>query len=385
MKKTMKRMLAALLAAACLPLTGVTANADVDWYWGTATNDAFDDLVPVNTYGWNGYSWGTDKKNVNFLRDPDSDRPWVISALPRENAIRFTLRSAEDTDAMLDVMEQYFPDIRASYDAQLSENIGVPRYNPGRAYGEWSLYAPDFGILADDIGRVYELTVNDDTVNKAELETGLLRELAKAHLIESFYGWGATAFYEAGEFYYDVLTGYLDTNSFYTGRENGKDVFTKYTIDWDAVQAYLDEHHPGCQVERYEYHAEREESRLYDEGTSLTRIVTPDTMTYKDKFELACELYEPFHMPVDVLFLEEASSDPLLGHNSLENKGDVTLDLELDIMDVIAANKGLLGSEALCDTARKNADISGDGTPDTTDSLAIMKEIVGITEDFQET
>ena len=139
MKKTMKRMLAALLAAACLPLTGVTASADVDWYWGTATNDAFDDLVPVNTYGWNGYSWGTDRKNVNFLRYPDSDRPWVISALPRENAIRFTLRSAEDTDAMLDVMEQYFPDIRASYDAQLSENIGVPRYNPGRAYGEWSL------------------------------------------------------------------------------------------------------------------------------------------------------------------------------------------------------------------------------------------------------
>ena len=53
-------------------------------------------------------------------------------------------------------------------------------------------------------------------------------------------------------------------------------------------------------------------------------------------------------------------------------------------MDVIAANKAILGSYTLCDTARKNADISGDGTPDETDSLAILKEVVGITEGFVE-
>ena len=62
----------------------------------------------------------------------------------------------------------------------------------------------------------------------------------------------------------------------------------------------------------------------------------------------------------------------------------MTLDCELDIMDVIAANKYILGVDTLCDTAKKNADVSGDGTPDASDALAIMKEVVGVTTDFME-
>ena len=384
MKKTMKRMLAAVLAAACLPLTGVTASADsLDRCWGTATREAFDGLDPVNTYGWNSYDGYFRTKPMTFLKNPDSAHPWVISASPMENRIQFTLRSAEDAEAMVGVMEQFFPDIRASYHPE-----GWWYDSEGRTDGRWYFHGDNNNtwVLEHYNGTEYGIP---DPAFKEELESGLLHDLAKAHLITSFYGWGATAFYSTGDYWDDVLTGYLDTNSFYTGRENGKDVFTEYTIDWDAVQAYLDEHHPGCQVEHYEYHYHAPDNDpvqgKYPEGTPVTRINTPDTMTYKDKFELACELYEPFHMPVDVLFLEEASSDPLLGHNSLENKGDVTLDLELDIMDVIAMNKYLVGASTLCDTAKKNADISGDGTPDTTDSLDIMKEIVGLTKDFKET
>ena len=351
MKNTMhkmKRILAALLAAACLPVAGVTARADVDWYWGIATNDQFDELVPINNYDWDG-------GGMVFLQHPDSDFPMLITAEPRENSIRFYLQNGADVDAVLDVMEKYFPDIRASFDAAGSEIHGLNIYYSDQEY--------EFFMSKD--ACFLELCTEVD--NKAELESGLLLDLASAHLITAFYGWSSTANYSAGYIHrYTVLDGYK-----------------KNSCDWDRLQTYLDEHHPGCQVEQYEYHSESEE-QLYEEGTVLYRIHTPDTMSFKDRFELACELYKTYGLRFEVTFMDSAGGGTLLGHNALENKGDVTLDLELDIMDVIAANKAILGSYSLCDTARKNADISGDGTPDETDSLAILKEVVGITEGFVE-
>ncbi len=62
--------------------------------------------------------------------------------------------------------------------------------------------------------------------------------------------------------------------------------------------------------------------------------------------------------------------------------GDVNLDGTVDIMDVISINRYLLGSNTLGPVAKKNADVDGTGTIDTTDSLLILKYVVEIIDGF---
>jgi len=59
-------------------------------------------------------------------------------------------------------------------------------------------------------------------------------------------------------------------------------------------------------------------------------------------------------------------------------KGDADLNKKVDILDVITVNKAILGKEKLEGVGLLNADINGDGKPDTSDSLNIMKAIVGL-------
>lgn len=58
--------------------------------------------------------------------------------------------------------------------------------------------------------------------------------------------------------------------------------------------------------------------------------------------------------------------------------GDVNTDGEVDILDVIAVNKYLLGSVDLSKQAQKNADVNNDNKIDPTDSLNILKRVVKI-------
>ena len=58
--------------------------------------------------------------------------------------------------------------------------------------------------------------------------------------------------------------------------------------------------------------------------------------------------------------------------------GDANCDGEVDIMDVIAANKYLLGSGKLTDQGKTNADVDVSGGVDTNDSLNILKLVVEI-------
>ena len=62
--------------------------------------------------------------------------------------------------------------------------------------------------------------------------------------------------------------------------------------------------------------------------------------------------------------------------------GDVTLDGEVDILDVITVNKAVLGKETLTAEQIKAADVSKNDVPDSTDSLMILKYIVGILENL---
>lgn len=65
--------------------------------------------------------------------------------------------------------------------------------------------------------------------------------------------------------------------------------------------------------------------------------------------------------------------------------GDITEDDEVDIMDAIALNKYLLGSHYLSCYQALTADVDKNTVIDSTDSLMILKEVVGITKDFVET
>ena len=59
-------------------------------------------------------------------------------------------------------------------------------------------------------------------------------------------------------------------------------------------------------------------------------------------------------------------------------KGDVDGSGKVDILDVISINRAVLGKDKLTDAQNKAADINNSGTPDSADSLAIMKFIVGM-------
>ncbi len=63
--------------------------------------------------------------------------------------------------------------------------------------------------------------------------------------------------------------------------------------------------------------------------------------------------------------------------------GDVNVDDEMNVLDCIVLNRHLLGGASLCDYAKLAADINENGAPDGDDALSIMKEIVGLTENFE--
>lgn len=63
-------------------------------------------------------------------------------------------------------------------------------------------------------------------------------------------------------------------------------------------------------------------------------------------------------------------------------QGDADESGRVDILDVIAVNKAILGKEILSDQGFANADVSGNNKPDSVDSLMIMKKIVGLIQNF---
>ena len=66
-------------------------------------------------------------------------------------------------------------------------------------------------------------------------------------------------------------------------------------------------------------------------------------------------------------------------------KGDATEDDHVNIVDVIAVNKAVLGKGTLNDYSRLATDINQDGVPDSEDSLSILKYVVGLSDTLEET
>ena len=85
---------------------------------------------------------------------------------------------------------------------------------------------------------------------------------------------------------------------------------------------------------------------------------------------------------VDAATKGEITDDEALNLADKVLKGDATEDGEVDILDVITVNKSILGQKVMSSSAQKASDIDGDGIVSTSDSLAIMTYIVGLTEEL---
>ena len=64
--------------------------------------------------------------------------------------------------------------------------------------------------------------------------------------------------------------------------------------------------------------------------------------------------------------------------------GDVNLDHTINVLDVITINRAILGKDILTGMQNQTADMNQDGSIDSSDSLAILKYIVGIAETSEE-
>lgn len=78
--------------------------------------------------------------------------------------------------------------------------------------------------------------------------------------------------------------------------------------------------------------------------------------------------------------IHDISTDALAGAAETGLKGDSNMDGSVDIMDVIAVNKFILGVKELDNDAQENADINGNGQVESEDSLAILKAALGIAD-----
>ncbi len=105
MKKTMQKLTAALLAMACVPVTGLTAAADdVPFYWGITVWEEFEDMEPFDDHG----SFTTGNAASKYFQDPESNQAFlrmegngqaaIIVACPRQNHMLFILREDADID-----------------------------------------------------------------------------------------------------------------------------------------------------------------------------------------------------------------------------------------------------------------------------------------------
>ena len=358
MKKMMKKLTAALLALACIPVSGITGSAAFDF-------TSMGDKIQWDTMEYLGeFHLSEDSCTKIWLMEADNpDSDFFLLVTPRTHDMRFILRDDVDLDEgakqVVEILDAYLPGLSENADTETRSAF---------------LYAPDTDPMARTRQNVqaafawnralwgqecvlYMRKPSEDST----FEWDILFALARRHLISEFYGWGETA--DAGNWKFDGLDKYpTDSLS---------------EQEWGAVQNYLTELDPAFMIEQYEAAEKKLGEKTEPELVQRCRINGTDAMTKHEQIELAFDLWKEFGLePCHVNVV--SAGEPLTGHNALEQPGDTNLECEVDILDVIAANKHILGVGTLDKTGLKNADMDGNGTADSDDSLAILKAALDI-------
>ena len=393
MNKRIKKI-AALLAAACIPLTGLPAWANYcETNWSTFANmEQFDDhgmlqesMYPDARFYIETYQSATGQECHRLVR-----------ATPIPRLLCFAAReplTPEIADEIAGTLDPILPG--------LYENVEIKYYvDTDTEYGR--IYRNEqatLGFYYDEIcGRMIHLYFNEEPENAAELEASILMALAKKHLISELYGFGQTVELSngfvagGGDYYSDEQLHDPDEEALERMKRDASPLGSLYqevygsdytevvrTVDLDAVQAVLDEKYPGLFVETYDSVPFLYKGKDRVERTitlPLFRIVGAEELPYVRQIELLCELAANCGLRLYGTYDQDAAEASR--YNALEKPGDVTLDTEIGIVDVIALNRNIMTGDALCDTAKRNADLNGNGAPDETDALNLLKYIVGI-------
>ena len=301
------------------------------------------------------YSWGQTAyyaKQYPYLKNVltfYSDRTEYIADLPLD----FTEESS-DMQALLEMMEQNHVD-----HASFRED-----YTEGRMHTEFPLLAFEKGdcqcvkmIAADENGNVKQFF----KVTSGEH----VQYYADGNSMRAAIRW-LTELPEESEVVKitDQTIGCTRVTS--TAGEVRAEKSIAVKIDLEPLRRYLDEHYSGYEIESIQ-------------DGAMFQIHLQQPLSTKENLQFGKYLQNRFGVPLYLVERETANS-PVFGKNEMEQPGDANLDCEVDILDVIAANKNILGIQELDKTGAKNADMNGNGRTESDDSLAILEAVLNITD-----
>lgn len=142
---------------------------------------------------------------------------------------------------------------------------------------------------------------------------------------------------------------------------------------------------------------------LYIEGAYLVEDLPPELFMFNERLsedpepniqylgygtdilgkEFAEVIFQEIYIAPNYITGRYSSYELPQNSNTFIRKGDITNTDTVDILDVITLNKTILGKEKINCRSFLAADVNSDGTIDSTDSLNIMKYIVGLIDTFE--
>lgn len=150
-------------------------------------------------------------------------------------------------------------------------------------------------------------------------------------------------------------------------------------LEDSAAKAYCANAAPAkCYVDNAESYSTNEITIYWNSPLTYLLTIADAETSEPEPTEPTPEPTEPTPEPTEPSASETLPSETQTPGQDDVLYGDVNLDGEVDILDVIKLNKFLLGSTALNAQERVNANVDGNTDIDSTDSLNILKYVVKI-------
>lgn len=326
--------------------------ASVPWYWGTAPNSTFSGMHQLDDKGMLQWVAGENSDyqvyTFHIVNDHIQDTKYLNTGeeytvrehfehdplyvvMPQKNMLRFVLRSDRDLEeaaALADeIVRKYYPQVQmAAFDL---------------AYDLYNIGNPD-----------------------PETADALMHDLAKAGLIEEFYGFGQIAWYQE---VWEMGVGYS------TELGLAPDP-TAWDEKWHAVSDWLDENAPGYTLACTQLETWNDSEYYY------FHVDAPEKASRAESFSIAASLYEQFSLRVEYVCPANANP-PLYGQNALLQKGDVNLDCEIGLSDAVLLAKAAAGAgNGLTAAGRQNAELDGAEGISTGDLTALLRYLAGASD-----